>query len=188
MTRAQPLMDIDPDHKHHSIKVEVDIDDKTSLARSDGMSSRCVDNIGETVGERSTLLDEQPKPMDHQDVEVDITTYKNISENKSAEPEDPDATEYSSSFANTLSDTEKFSGRSETEVESQFFDDSDLASPYDAFSSIFQTRYVSVPYVCVSESEHCLMFACSVLLYYEDISWMNAKNFLFNSEAVAVKN
>ncbi|KAF2300350.1 hypothetical protein GH714_012280 [Hevea brasiliensis] len=78
--------------------------------------------------------------MNPEDIEVDITTYKNINETKSAEPEDPDATEYSSSFADTPDDTEKCSGLSETEVESQFFDDSDLASPYDAFSSIFQTR------------------------------------------------
>ncbi|KAJ9178287.1 hypothetical protein P3X46_010184 [Hevea brasiliensis] len=140
MTPAQPLMDIHPDYEHHSTKVEVDIDDETILAKSDGMRSKCVDNCGETVGERGTLLDEQTKPMDPEDVEVDIITYKNSKETRSAGPEDPDATEYSSSFANTFSDDEKCSGRSETEVESQFLGDSYLASPYDAFSSIFKTR------------------------------------------------
>uniref|UniRef100_A0A6N2LT98 Uncharacterized protein n=1 Tax=Salix viminalis TaxID=40686 RepID=A0A6N2LT98_SALVM len=60
-----------------------------------------------------------------------------INETRSAEVEDPDATEYSSSFADTTSDTERCSGLSEAELDSQFFGDSDLASPYDV---IFQTR------------------------------------------------
>ncbi|KAF2321926.1 hypothetical protein GH714_004598 [Hevea brasiliensis] len=157
MTPAQPLMDIHPDYEHHSTKVEVDIDDETILAKSDGMRSKCVDNCGETVGERGTLLDEQTKPMDPEDVEVDIITYKNSKETRSAGPEDPDATEYSSSFANTFSDDEKCSGRSETEVESQFLGDSYLASPYDAFSSIFKTRKCHA----FSSSENpCLLAPC----------------------------
>ncbi|KAJ6744933.1 ELONGATION FACTOR [Salix purpurea] len=66
-----------------------------------------------------------------------------INETRSAEDEDPDATEYSSSFADTTSGTERCSGLSEAELDSQFFGDSDLASPYDAFDVIFQTRCVS---------------------------------------------
>ncbi|KAG5224776.1 elongation factor [Salix suchowensis] len=66
-----------------------------------------------------------------------------INETRSAEDEDPDATEYSSSFADTTSDTERCSGLSEAELDSQFFGDSDLASPYDAFDVIFQTRACS---------------------------------------------
>ncbi|KAB5512736.1 hypothetical protein DKX38_029764 [Salix brachista] len=62
-----------------------------------------------------------------------------INETRSAEDEDPDATEYSSSFADTTSDTERCSGLSEAELDSQFFGDRDLASPYDAFDVIFQT-------------------------------------------------
>ncbi|XP_050212760.1 uncharacterized protein LOC126664423 isoform X2 [Mercurialis annua] len=134
-------MDIDLDNKkQHSIKVEVDTNYGNIVVKSDGIGSGCVDNDEKVFNVRSTLLNEKSKQKDPEDVEVDIIASKNINDIKSAEAEDPDATEYSSSFADTLSDTEKFSGLSENEVESQFFGDSDLASPYDAFNSTFQTR------------------------------------------------
>ncbi|XP_065865219.1 uncharacterized protein [Euphorbia lathyris] len=137
MVPKQPLMDIDRDCKElHSVKAELDIDYGTILAKTNVIGSECIAKPEEPV----YALDEQTMLNDPQDVEVDIITYKNINELRTAEGEDPDATEYSSSFANTLSGTEKYSGLSENEVESQFFDDSDLASPYDTFNSIFQTR------------------------------------------------
>ncbi|CAN1197243.1 hypothetical protein LINPERHAP2_LOCUS43969 [Linum perenne] len=59
--------------------------------------------------------------------------------------QDLDATEHSSSFADTLSETDRclFGGNSEEgEVESEFFGaaDADLDSPFDAFSSLFYSR------------------------------------------------
>ncbi|EYU36689.1 hypothetical protein MIMGU_mgv1a006787mg [Erythranthe guttata] len=54
--------------------------------------------------------------------------------------EDPDATENSSSFADTISGNENTSGLSDAEVESQFFGGSGVAPPFDGFGSIFPIR------------------------------------------------
>ncbi|KAL6504113.1 hypothetical protein OROGR_026036 [Orobanche gracilis] len=54
--------------------------------------------------------------------------------------EDPDATENSSSFADTISGNENNSGFSDAEVESQFFQDCDLALPFDGLGSVFPVR------------------------------------------------
>lgn len=150
-------MDIEPNCKQHdSTKVEFHRENKNILEKSVVIDSRCMDNREETMNGIETLLDEQSKaPEDPEDLEVDVITCTNVNETRSAEAEDPDATEYSSSFTDTISDTERCSGLSEAEVESQFFGDSDLASPYDAFSSIFQTRCVSV-----SCSSFCLLIIC----------------------------
>ena len=146
-------MDIDLDNKKlPSAKVEVDTDYGSIEMKPDGVGVRCVDNCDKTVNDEGILFDQQCKPEDPEDVEVDIITIKNINDSRAADTQDrdPDETEYSSSFANTLSDAEKCSGLSENEVESQFFGDSDLTSQYDAFSSMFQTRYIFVPYcLCV---------------------------------------
>ncbi|CAL1404761.1 unnamed protein product [Linum trigynum] len=76
---------------------------------------------------------------------VDVVTFAAISAapappppNKAAAAADLDATEHSSSFEETLSDTDKCN--SEGEVESEFFGDGDIASPFDAFSSLFYSR------------------------------------------------
>ncbi|KAJ4839026.1 hypothetical protein Tsubulata_018922 [Turnera subulata] len=96
--------------------------------------------LGNGVDLRSTgNCEETQATYDTQDVMLDIVTYTKVKERISAKAEDPDATEYSSSFADTDSDIERYSGLSEAEVESQFFGDSE-ASPYDAFGSLFQTR------------------------------------------------
>ncbi|WCJ41234.1 hypothetical protein M5689_022116 [Euphorbia peplus] len=135
MVPALALMDVDRGYnQQHSIKAEPNIDTGTIVPKANLTGSECI------ASERSTLLDEQTMLKDPEDVEIDVVTYRKISDFRTAEAEDPDATEYSSSFANTFSDTEKCSGLSENEVESQFFDDSDLASPYDTFGSIFQTK------------------------------------------------
>ncbi|KAJ4841936.1 hypothetical protein Tsubulata_014005 [Turnera subulata] len=96
--------------------------------------------LGNGVDLRSTgNCEETRATYDPQNVTVDIVTYTKVKERISAKAEDPDATEYSSSFADTDSDIERHSGLSEAEVESQFFGDSE-ASPYDAFGSLIQTR------------------------------------------------
>ncbi|XP_061945166.1 uncharacterized protein LOC133669145 [Populus nigra] len=143
MVPAQPVMDIKPDCKlQNSTNIVIDRENKNVQDTSDGLGLRCKNECEETINQVNTLLDAKATiPKDFDDVEVDIVTCTKINETKSALVEDPDATEYSSSFADTTSDPEKCSGLSEAEMESQFFGDSDLASPYDdAFSSIFQTR------------------------------------------------
>ncbi|CAK7322501.1 unnamed protein product [Dovyalis caffra] len=142
MVPAQPMMDIKPDCKlQDSTNVVIDRENKNVQETSDGLGLRCMNDCEETINGVNTLLDEKATaPKDLENVEVDIVACTKINETRSGEEEDPDATEYSSSFADTNSGTEKCSGLSEAEVESQFFGDSDLASPFDAFGSIFQTR------------------------------------------------
>ncbi|KAG8375883.1 hypothetical protein BUALT_Bualt09G0005500 [Buddleja alternifolia] len=74
------------------------------------------------------------------DVSVDVLEISQNREMRVVAKEDPDATENSSSFADTTSGNEKTSGLSDAEVDSQFFDDSNLAPPFDGFGSVFPIR------------------------------------------------
>ncbi|XP_039033113.1 uncharacterized protein LOC120168929 [Hibiscus syriacus] len=75
-----------------------------------------------------------------EDVEVDIIGCTNNNDTTTVKIEDPDATECSSSFADTASDTDKCSGLSDAEVESQFVGDAAFASANEPFSSVFHIR------------------------------------------------
>ncbi|KAL8487295.1 hypothetical protein ACS0TY_023830 [Phlomoides rotata] len=75
-----------------------------------------------------------------EDVSVDILEFSRSRELKVKAKEDPDATENSSSFDDTVSGNENTSGLSDVEVESQFFGDSDLAPPFDGIGSVFPMR------------------------------------------------
>uniref|UniRef100_A0A2N9GEY7 Uncharacterized protein n=1 Tax=Fagus sylvatica TaxID=28930 RepID=A0A2N9GEY7_FAGSY len=145
MGPAQPFMDIDMDIKPHITATVAPNKEKiSSLKNSDGKGLRCRSNCeGIKIEAQAMLGDQSTAPNFPEDLEVDIigsTTKSDIGLTKS---EDPDATEYSSSFADTNSGTENCSGLSEGEVESQFFGDNSLASPFDAFSSAFQMRLES---------------------------------------------
>ncbi|KAK9932177.1 hypothetical protein M0R45_019425 [Rubus argutus] len=143
MATAQPFTDIDQDCKPCiNAKVELDTENRSSLANSALEDLRCMNNCEDTsVRMKSLLHGKEEAPTCIVDVDLDIIECRN-NQNHSlqAETEDPDATEYSSSFANTVSDTENFSGFSEGEVESQFFPQNGLTSAFDAFSSAFQMR------------------------------------------------
>ncbi|GFP93290.1 hypothetical protein PHJA_001473400 [Phtheirospermum japonicum] len=71
------------------------------------------------------------------DVSIDVLEFSRSRDARVEAKEDPDATENSSSFADTTSGNENNSGLSDAEVESQFFGDSDLAPPFDGFGSVF---------------------------------------------------
>ncbi|KAL0432887.1 UNVERIFIED_CONTAM: hypothetical protein Slati_2623000 [Sesamum latifolium] len=75
-----------------------------------------------------------------EDVSVDVLEFSRSRDIRVEAKEDPDATENSSSFADTTSGNENISGLSDAEVESQFFGDSDLAPPFDGFGSVFPIR------------------------------------------------
>ncbi|XP_039033117.1 uncharacterized protein LOC120168936 [Hibiscus syriacus] len=72
-----------------------------------------------------------------EDVEVDIIGCTNNNDTTTVKIEDPDATECSSLFADTTSDTDKCSGLSDAEVEYQFVGDAAFASAYEPFSTVF---------------------------------------------------
>nr|XP_016505376.1 PREDICTED: uncharacterized protein LOC107823259 isoform X2 [Nicotiana tabacum] len=74
------------------------------------------------------------------DVAVDVTGFARSSDIRLATKEDPDETEYSSSFADTTSGNDNGSGPSDAEVESRFYDDSGLVSSFDGFGSLFPIR------------------------------------------------
>lgn len=71
-----------------------------------------------------------------EDTEVDILNWTNKGDIASNKNEDPDATEYSSSFADTTSEAENDARLSDVEVESEL-NESDLE---DSFGAIFPIR------------------------------------------------
>ncbi|XP_054811387.1 uncharacterized protein LOC129312730 [Prosopis cineraria] len=87
------------------------------------------------------FLDEQIKSAKvPEEMEVDIVSWTNKVDFASNKNDDPDATEHSSSFADTTSDPETSSRLSEAEVESELLGDSGLTCAFDAFGSCFPMR------------------------------------------------
>lgn len=127
-----------------TIKVEPDEEVKCVLAKSEETSVKCLNDHKESKDVLSNGQTMSPKGPE--DVEVDIVKFTTDGEIRLTEAEDPDATEYSSSFGNTEPDTERCSGLSEVEVESQYFDVNGLRTNCDSFGRLFQMRFVVVPY------------------------------------------
>ncbi|KAM7489558.1 hypothetical protein LguiB_027042 [Lonicera macranthoides] len=67
------------------------------------------------------------------DFVVNVSEITRNNDIKMPKEEDPDATEYSSSFADTTSGNENCSGLSDAEVESVFYDDHGFTSAFDVF-------------------------------------------------------
>lgn len=129
-------MDVNPDSKLHCApKASVEKEKPTPFDSSDGKSLRCM-NKDKMEG----LLQKQKAPKTSEDIEVDIIGCTNNNDIRTVKIEDPDVTECSSSFADTMSDTEKCSGLSDAEVESQFLGDAAFGSAYEPFSSVFHMR------------------------------------------------
>ncbi|KAJ0255559.1 Elongation factor [Hirschfeldia incana] len=77
------------------------------------------------------------------DVDIVEPDENNIAATTTDEEEDPDATEYSSSFSDTASEDADMlcdGLNGEAEVESHYWDETDLGPAYDSFSSIFHYR------------------------------------------------
>ncbi|XP_030492056.2 uncharacterized protein LOC115708032 [Cannabis sativa] len=138
MSPAQPLMNIGGANRKPNIFAP-EKRNKGLAARlamkGIGCSSNCEDNM---IGFED-FINSQNKAA-AREVEVDITEWKNNSDMRLAERDDPDATEYSSSFQDTASEADNCSGFSEGEVESQFFGDNGFGSSFNAFSSVFHMR------------------------------------------------
>lgn len=113
------------------------------LVNSNGKGLRCMSNCEDAFSGMEAFLQKHTKvPEVPDDGEIDITectgtNFKNI---RMGEKEDPDATEYSSSFGDTISEREHCSVLSEAEVESQFCGDNNLASARHRFSGVFRKR------------------------------------------------
>ncbi|KAJ0093104.1 hypothetical protein Patl1_26757 [Pistacia atlantica] len=142
MAPAQPVMDINPDSEPcYTTPVEPEKESKCILVNSNENGLSCMNDCEEIKTGMETLLNGQiTVPKGPEDMEIDVIKCTTVGETRLDEADDPDATEYSSSFGNTESDAERCSGLSEAEVESQYFDHSGLGSSYDSFSSMFQVR------------------------------------------------
>lgn len=77
------------------------------------------------------------------DFVVNVSEISRNNDIKMPKEEDPDATEYSSSFADTTSANENCSGLSDAEVESAFYDDHGFASAFDVFPMRFEFDFFS---------------------------------------------
>ncbi|CAI9776374.1 unnamed protein product [Fraxinus pennsylvanica] len=97
----------------------------------------CLHESNYQMGNISKEKSEDPKGMEN--VSVDVIEYVRGNDKGVVAKEDPDATEYSSSFTNTTSGNGNSSELSDAEVESQFFDDNDVMPPF-GFNSIFPMR------------------------------------------------
>lgn len=84
-------------------------------------------------------METHSKAKCREDLEVDIIECSNKTDPKFCGKEDPDATEYSSSFAET-SDTDNCAEFNEGEVETQFFGDIGLPPAFGSFSSALPIR------------------------------------------------
>lgn len=75
-----------------------------------------------------------------EDASVDILEISRSRDLRVEAKEDPDATENSSSFGDTISGNENTSSLSDAEVESQFIPDIELAPAFDGFDGLFPIR------------------------------------------------
>ncbi|GAB4825476.1 hypothetical protein Ancab_008349 [Ancistrocladus abbreviatus] len=101
---------------------------------------RCTSNYDDTIAEIEALLGEKIwSPQSIEDLGVDITSVTNSSAMRPSEAEDPDETEYSSSFGDTASGSENLSCASDAEVDSEFCRNG-LASIYNGYGSTFLMR------------------------------------------------
>lgn len=102
------------------------------------MQQKGLSNMGhceKVIVKMEPFLDEQINPSKvFEDTEVDIVSWTNKGDFASNKIEDPDATDYSSSFADTTSDVENGSRLSDAEVESEFLGAEGLAGTFDESS------------------------------------------------------
>ncbi|XP_024024646.1 uncharacterized protein LOC21403300 isoform X2 [Morus notabilis] len=132
-------MEVEEDRKPQlNPEVAPDKGNKSSVANLAMKGLSCSNNCEDTTTGMEDWFDDKSKIP--KDVDVDITGSRNPSNIALAETEDPNATEYSSSFDGTADDNENCSGFSEGEVESQFFGDNGFGSSFDAFGGLFQIR------------------------------------------------
>ncbi|KAK7822898.1 hypothetical protein CFP56_036012 [Quercus suber] len=140
MGPAQLFMDTDLDIKPHiTAKVAPDEEKINSLRNSGGKGLICR-NKGTQIETQAILGNQSKATKFPEDLEVDIVGSTIKSDIGLTKSEDPDATDYSSSFADSASDIENCSGLSEGEVESQFFGDNGLGPSFDTFGNTLQLR------------------------------------------------
>ncbi|KAK6930471.1 hypothetical protein RJ641_004565 [Dillenia turbinata] len=139
MAPAQVLADVDPRLAPESMpKLAADEEDGGFSVDIDDMDSECTSTLKD-VSENEATLDVQKDASEcDTDAEVDIEESGDASNIRFEKTEDPDATEYSSSFGDTNSGAE--TGFSDAEVESQLCNDLCFQPPFDGLSKEFRPR------------------------------------------------
>ncbi|GAV66532.1 hypothetical protein CFOL_v3_10042 [Cephalotus follicularis] len=141
MAPAQPMMDIDQDTEtNYTLKLEPDEENPSLSANSDEIGLRCLIKQEEPTICMEALQLHSKTSKWSEDVDVDIIECTNNIDTRLLEVDDLDATECSSSFGDSVSDTGKCDEICEAEVESQFFADNAFPSACDAFTCMFETR------------------------------------------------
>ncbi|KAF7805310.1 uncharacterized protein G2W53_037471 [Senna tora] len=136
MGPAHPFSDKDKESKPNFVLKVATVEDKVEEKGMNYLS-----HCEKPVVKVEPFLDEQISTAKVlEDVEIDIVSWTNKGDFSANKNEDPDATEYSSSFADTTSDPETTSRLSEAEAESEFLGDNGLACTFDAFGSAFPMR------------------------------------------------
>ncbi|KAK4742128.1 hypothetical protein SAY87_000129 [Trapa incisa] len=137
MTPAQTLTKIDPEdsiQKYASCS-------KSISGATYGMDLKCNENSKKMSIVETHTRRQVSQPGHPEDAKVDVAECSNMgSAARWSDSQDPDATEYSSSFSGTVSDYEHCSGLSDVEVESQMSIDNDLPSAFDVFDSMLHVR------------------------------------------------
>ncbi|KAK6914493.1 hypothetical protein RJ641_021814 [Dillenia turbinata] len=141
MAPAPVLTDVEPRHAPESMtKLAADEEDESFLADIDGMDLECMGTL-QDVFETEAIFDVKKDASEcDMDVEVDIEECGDANNIRFEKAEDPDATDYSSSFGNTNSGAENCSGFSDAEVESQLRNDLCFPPPFDGLDSEFRPR------------------------------------------------
>lgn len=154
MALMRTSTDVNPNSEtHFSIKVETDQESNLVLANLDLKGSSCKIECDGTSSEKEAPLTDQTKTQEsNDDLDVDIIKSSDVDKSRLPEAEDPNATEYSSSFGNSESDNERCSGMSEAEVESKYFGDCPNIG-YDPFGSLLHMR-------CGIASSLCFYLIC----------------------------
>nr|DAD42849.1 TPA_asm: hypothetical protein HUJ06_001079 [Nelumbo nucifera] len=143
MAPAQVLTDIESEKKPDPTpEVDAGEANRVPLTFQDEKGLKCMNNCEDTTFDMENLLDQHTESADEtSDVDVDIVGCFNANEIGSAEAKETDATEYSSSFADTNTESEDNTRLSDTEVESQFCGDNAPTSTFvDGFNSVFEKR------------------------------------------------
>lgn len=147
MGPAQLFMDTDLDIKPHITAKVAPAEEKINSLKISGGKGLICRNGGAKIETQAILGNQSKATKFPEDLEVDIVGSTIKSDIGLTKSEDPDATDYSSSFADSTSDIENCSGLSEGEVESRFFGDNGLGSSFDTFRNTLQLRFVLIPYI-----------------------------------------
>lgn len=136
MGPAHPISDKDKKSKpNFALKVAA------VKGNEEGKGTSYLSHSEKPIVKVEAFLDEPIKSVkDPEDMDVDIVSWTNKVDFAPNKNDDPDATEYSSSFADSMSDPETSSRLSEAEVESELFDDSGFSCAFDSFRSAFPMR------------------------------------------------